>query len=176
MIVPRTVLAFSLLAAVAATSAAAQPRGEGRAKIVQELADCRKIADGAARLACYDKTAETLEQAEAKGDIVVVDREQARKVRRQAFGFSMPSITLFEKGETQEELENVTGEVDVARVNGAGKWVIKLKDGGVWTQIDNNELHRDPKPGMPVKIRQAAMGSFLMSVNNGGGFRVRRVE
>lgn len=178
MMMPRSVLALSLLfAAVAAPPAAlAQPKPEGRAQIFQELADCRKIADGAARLACYDKTAATLDQAEAKGDIVVVDREQARKVRRQAFGFSMPSISLFEKGETQEELENVAGEVAVASVNGAGKWTIRLKDGATWTQIDNNELHRTPKPGMPVKIRQAAMGSFLMSINNGGAFRVRRVE
>ena len=178
MTVMRPVLALSLLAAAAAagTVAVAQPKGEGRAQIVQELAGCRQITDNAARLACYDKTAATLEQAEAKGDIVIVDRDQARKVRRQAFGFSMPSISLFEKGETQEELENVTGEVATARVNGAGKWVIQLKDGGVWTQVDNNQLHRDPKPGMPVRIRQAAMGSFLMSINNGGGFRVRRVE
>jgi hypothetical protein len=178
MMMPRSVLALSLFfAAVAAPPAAlAQPKSEGRAQIFQELADCRKIADGAARLACYDKTAATLDQAEAKGDIVVVDREQARKVRRQAFGFSMPSISLFEKGETQEELENVAGEVAAASVNGAGKWTIRLKDGAIWTQVDNNELHRTPKPGMPVKIRQAAMGSFLMSINNGGAFRVRRVE
>ncbi|WP_293364568.1 hypothetical protein [Phenylobacterium sp.] len=177
MMMPRSVLALSLLfAAIAPPVALAQPKAEGRAQIFQELADCRKIADGAARLACYDKTAATLDQAEAKGDIVVVDREQARKVRRQAFGFSMPSISLFEKGETQEELQNVAGEVAVASVNGAGKWTIRLKDGAIWTQIDNNELHRTPKPGMPVKIRQAAMGSFLMSINNGGAFRVRRVE
>ncbi len=177
MMMPRSVLALSLLfAAIAPPAALAQPKAEGRAQIFQELADCRKIADGAARLACYDKTAATLDQAEAKGDIVVVDREQARKVRRQAFGFSMPSISLFEKGETQEELQNVAGEVAVASVNGAGKWTIRLKDGAIWTQIDNNELHRTPRPGMPVKIRQAAMGSFLMSINNGGAFRVRRVE
>jgi hypothetical protein len=172
----RSALALSLLVVAGATVAAAQPKPEGRTQMLQELVDCRKVTDDSARLACYDKAAASLDQAEAKGDIVVVDREQARKVRRQAFGFSMPSITLFEKGETQEELENVTGEVAVASVNGAGKWTIRLKDGGIWVQIDNNELHRTPKPGNPVKIRQAAMGSFLMSINNGGGFRVRRVE
>jgi len=177
MIMPRLVLALSLLAAAtASTLAFAQPKGESRSQMLQELVDCRKLADDSARLACYDKASASLDQAEQKGDIVVVDREQARKVRRQAFGFSLPSISLFEKGETQEELENVTGEVAVASVNGAGKWTIRLKDGAIWVQIDNNELHRTPKPGNPVKIRQAAMGSFLMSINNGGGFRVRRVE
>lgn len=156
--------------------AVAQPKSQTRAKLVQDLADCRKITEDTARLACYDRTATSLEQAEAKGDIVVVDRDQARQVRRQAFGFSLPSISLFEKGETQEELQNVTGEVAVASVNGAGRWTIRLTDGATWVQIDNNELHRTPKPGNPVKVRQAAMGSFMMSINNGGGFRVRRVE
>lgn len=167
----------AVLAALAISGpAVAQPKSQARAKLVQDLADCRKITEDAARLACYDQTATSLEQAEAKGDIVVVDRDQARQVRRQAFGFSLPSISLFEKGETQEELQNVTGEVAVASVNGAGRWTIRLTDGAIWVQIDNNELHRTPKPGNPVKVRQAAMGSFIMSINNGGGFRVRRVE
>lgn len=177
MTMTRTAFALSLLAAAAAPAAAvAQPKGEGRAQIVQELSDCRKITDNAQRLACYDKTAASLEQAEAKGDIVVVDREQARKVRRQAFGFALPSISLFEKGETKEDLENVAGVLDSARMNGASKWVIKLQDGAVWVQVDNNELHRTPKPGATVKIRQAALGSFIMTIDNGGGIRVKRVE
>lgn len=181
MTVTRTVLALSFTAAVAVFAAVgqgavAQPKAEGRAQIVQELSDCRKIADDAQRLACYDRTAASLEQAEAKGDIVVVDREQARKVRRQAFGFALPSISLFEKGETREELENVAGVLDSARMNGAGKWVIKLQDGAVWVQVDNNELHRTPRPGATVRIRQAALGSFIMTIDNGGGMRVRRVE
>ena len=144
--------------------------------MLQKLVDCRKLTDESQRLACYDQATVALDQAEAKGDIVVVDREQARKVRRQAFGFSMPSLSLFERGETQEELENVTGVVALARVNGAGKWVIKLEDGAVWTQVDSKELFKEPKPGMPVKIRQASLGSFLMTVDTMGAFRARRAE
>jgi hypothetical protein len=170
----------TLAAAVAVTAlgggAIAQPKGEARSAMLQKLVDCRKLTEEAARLACYDQATAALDQAEAKGDIVIVDREQARKVRRQAFGFSMPSITLFERGETQEELENVSGVVAVARVNGAGKWVIKLEDGAVWTQVDNKELFKDPKPGMSVKIRQAALGSYMMTIDTMGAFRARRSE
>jgi hypothetical protein len=171
---------ITLAAAVAVTvpgaGASAQPKGEARSAMLQKLVDCRKLTEEAARLACYDQATAALDQAEAKGDIVIVDREQARKVRRQAFGFSMPSITLFERGETQEELENVSGVVAVARVNGAGKWVIKLEDGAVWTQVDNKELFKDPKPGMSVKIRQASLGSYLMTIDTMGAFRARRSE
>lgn len=166
----------ALAAMLGGAAADAQPKGEARSAMLQKLVDCRKLTDEAQRLACYDQATVALDQAEAKGDIVVVDREQARKVRRQMFGFSVPSITLFERGETQEELENVTGIVDVARVNGAGRWVIKLKDGAIWTQVDAKELFRDPKPGMTVKIRQASLGSYMMTIDTMGAFRARRSE
>jgi len=169
--------ATALLAVVVGGAAAdAQPKGEPRSAMLQKLVDCRKITDEAGRLACYDQATAALDQAEAKGDIVVVDREQARKVRRQAFGFSMPSLSLFERGETQEELQNVSGVVAEARVNNAGKWVIKLEDGAIWVQVDAHDLHKTPKAGMPVKIRQASLGSYLMSIDNMGAFRARRSE
>jgi hypothetical protein len=168
--------AVAVAAAAVAGQAAAQPRPEGRAAALQRLTDCRKVADGAQRLACYDAAAEAFDAAEAKGDVVVVDREQAREVRRQGFGFSMPSLSLFERGESQEELENVTGTVASARQTGAGKWLVTLKDGAVWAQIDTTELSFAPKPGEPVRIRRATLGSYLMSIKGQRAFRVRRQE
>jgi hypothetical protein len=162
--------------ALAGSAVAADPKSEPRAAIVQKLTDCRKIADNAQRLACYDEAAAAFDQAEAKGDVVVVDREQARKVRRQAFGFTLPSISLFEKGETQEEIENVSGVVASARQNGLGQWIIKLEDGAVWTQVDTKEVFKTPKAGMSVKIRKASLGSYLMSIDGGGGFRAKRTD
>lgn len=176
----RVILAMTATAILAGgaggTTAHAQPAGEGRAAVVQRLADCRKITDDGARLACYDTAAAAFDQAEAKGDVVVVDREQARKVRRQAFGFSLPSISLFEKGESQAEIDTVEAKVATARQDGAGKWIIKLEDGAVWAQVDSNELFKTPKPGMPVEIRRATMGSYLVVIGNQRGFRGRRVE
>lgn len=177
MSLPRILTALAVLAVVSPVAQAqAQPKSEGRAAIVQKLADCRKITDSTARLACYDETAAAFDQAEAKGDVVVVDREQARKVRRQAFGFSMPSITLFERGETQEEIENVAGVVDVARQNGMGQWIVKLKDGATWAQIDSTELFKTPKPGMTVRIRRASLGSYLMIIDNQRAVRAKRTD
>ncbi|MBW8815548.1 MAG: hypothetical protein JF588_19165 [Caulobacterales bacterium] len=169
-------LALGAAAFVPFALAAAAPKEGGRAAIVQKLTDCRKITEDAARLACYDQAAAAFDQAEAKGDVVVVDREQAKAVRRQAFGFTLPSISIFEKGESKEEVENATGVVASARQDGAGHWILKLEDGAVWAQVDANELFKTPKPGMPVKIRKAALGSYLMSVDNQGSFRAHRVE
>jgi hypothetical protein len=173
-----TLLATTLAAGPAAI-AAPLPAGlaaNGRAQVIQRLADCRKLTDGPARLACYDEAAAGLEQAEAKGDIVVVDREQARKVRRQAFGFSLPSLALFEKGEKQEDIESTTGTVAAARQNAARKWVVRLEDGAVWTQVDATELFADPKVGDPVRIKKGALGSYLMMIGKNAGIKAHRAE
>jgi hypothetical protein len=173
--------AIAVAAIMSAGSLAAAPPPAGlaastRAQVLQSLSDCRKLTDNTARLACYDTAAAGLEQAEAKGDIVVVDREQARKVRRQAFGFTLPSLAMFDKGEKQEDIDNTTGTVAAARQNGARKWVIKLEDGAVWTQVDATELFADPKAGDPVRIKKASLGSYLMVVGKNGAIRAHREE
>lgn len=167
-----------LVAALTAPALAAPPAqtAEGRAKIFQQLVDCRKIADNAQRLACYDQAAGVLDQAEAKGDVVVVDREQARKVRRQAFGFTMPSISLFERGEKPEEVATAQTAVASAHKALSGKWVLKLDDGSTWSQVDLTEIPIDPKAGDKVKIRKASMGSYMMSIGNQREVRVHREE
>lgn len=147
----------------------------GRAAVLQSLLDCRSLSEDAARLACYDQAAGAMDQAEAKGDIVVVDREQARSVRRQAFGFSLPSLAVFERGEAPEEIDNVTGIAKRAYQAG-GKWVIELEDGAVWQQTDTENVVREPRPGTKVEIRKASMGSFFMNLDGQRAVRARRVE
>ncbi|WP_411287802.1 hypothetical protein [Phenylobacterium sp.] len=165
-----------MAALVCAPVSSAQPKPAERAAALQKLTDCRRLSDGAARLACYDEAAAGIDQAEAKGDIVVVDREQARKVRRQGFGFNLPSMAIFERGEKQEDVENAAGKIAAFRVDGAGKWILRLDDGATWAQVDANELHRTPKIGMPVRIRRAAMGSYLLSIDGQRAFRANRTE
>lgn len=147
-----------------------------RAKEVQELAECAKLTDSAARLACYDKAAHALDQAEAKGDVVVVNREQARKVRRQAFGFTLPSISLFERGEKPEDVASTQTTVVSAHKALTGKWVLKLADGSTWSQVDLTEIPLDPKAGNTVKIVRASMGSYLATIANQREVRVHRDE
>ena len=80
---PALILLAGALVAPPITAAPAA-KAVGRAAELQKLIDCRKIADNTQRLACFDAAAASFDQAEAKGDIVVVDREQARKVRRRS--------------------------------------------------------------------------------------------
>ncbi|MDO8408785.1 MAG: hypothetical protein Q7S93_01800 [Phenylobacterium sp.] len=159
--------------AVLAQTPASPP---GRAAVLQSLLDCRSLSEDSARLACYDQAAGAMDQAEAQGDIVVVDREQARNVRRQAFGFSLPSLALFERGEAPDDIDNVTGVAKRAYQAASGKWVIELEDGAVWQQTDTEKLVRRPRPGTKVEIRKASMGSFFMNLDGQRAVRAQRVE
>ncbi len=171
----RSFLPLSLVSLMAVPGLVmAAPKPPSRAAVLQGLLDCRSQGENAARLACYDKAAAAMDQAETKGDIVVVDRAQAQEVRKQAFGFTLPSLSLFDRGERPEPIDRVTGMVALARQGADGKWIVRLEDGAVWRQIDADPLTRDPRPGMSVVIRSAAMGSFLMNIDNQGSFRAHR--
>jgi hypothetical protein len=147
-----------------------------RAAQLQQLLDCRKLTDSTQRLACFDQAAGALDQAEAKGDVVVVDREQARKVRRQAFGFTLPSMSIFSRGEKPEDITSAEGVIASARKLNTGKWEVVLEDGARWVQVDLAEIPLDPKPGQKVKIKSATVGSYLMTINNQRDVRVRREQ
>ncbi|HEY3950446.1 hypothetical protein [Phenylobacterium sp.] len=177
--VARMALGAALVGLIAspALAAPAPATTAQRAAQLQALTDCRKVAEPTQRLACYDKAAAALDEAEAKGDVVVVNREQARKVRKQAFGFSLPSISLFERGEKTEDVAATEGSIAEARKLPTGHWQIKLAEGGgTWVQIDSTEIPIDPKVGDHVKIRKASLGSYQMAVGNQREVKVHRVE
>jgi hypothetical protein len=157
---------------MAAAAQAAEPAG--RSVVLQKLLDCRKVEGDAARLACYDAAAGAMDQAESKGDIVVVDREQARTVRKQGFGFNLPSLSLFDRGEKPEEIDKLQLKVESARQDGNGKWTIVLEGGQVWRQVDTGDFSQRPKPGMVANVRRAMMGSYIMSIGGKAGVRMHR--
>jgi hypothetical protein len=145
-------------------------------KQVQAAIDCRKVADGAARLACYDAAVDALGKAITGGEVVAVDRAQVQTVRKQAFGFTLPSLDLFGRGETPEDVGEVVLAVESARQGPDGKWVLRLEGGQVWRQIDTNPFSRDPKPGSRATIKRALMGSYKMMIGGKSPVRVHRDE
>ena len=81
-----------------------------------------------------------------------------------------------DESEDEDRIEPVESVVASASQNGHGQWVVALQDGGVWKQADNNPLALRPRTGQPVVITRAAMGSFMMRVNNQPGIRARRIR
>lgn len=141
---------------------------------LQRVVDCRQIADPTQRLACFDAAVDAMEKAQASGDLVAVDKAQRQQVRRQAFGFSLPSLTIFDKGEKPAEVNRLEVVIKSAHQESLGKWVFEMEDGAVWRQIDSNELARDPRPGLKAEIRRASLGSFMLAIPGEGFIRVKR--
>jgi hypothetical protein len=163
-----------LAAAVSASFAAADSPVPKRPPALQAVVDCRKIEDSSQRLACYDSAVETMTKAEATGDLVAVDRAQRREVRRQSFGFTLPSLEIFDRGEKPEEINKLDETLAAAWHNSEGRWMFKMQDGAVWRQIDDESLPNPPHPGDAVVIKRAMLGSFVLDVGGQRGLKVHR--
>jgi hypothetical protein len=166
--------AIAVVAAVGAAGAApAKPQAApANAPVVQAVVDCRKIEDSAQRLACYDNAVAALTSAQRSGDLVTLDRKQRQAVRKQAFGFTLPTLSMFDTGEKQEDRIDET--LASAHQIGEGRWVFQMQDGAVWRQIDDEFLSREPHAGSAIMIKRAMMGSYMLSVDGQPGVRVHR--
>jgi len=169
---------FSGLAAVAAASVLsgqAAPAAQERPEALARLMACRAVADSTARLACFDTAAGALDTAERQGEVVVFDRAGVAETRRQLFGFEMPSLPrLFGPAGEMAEIDSIETTLQSAALNGDGRWVLRLADGGIWRQIDSERFRFQNRPGQPVRVRKASLGSYLMTVGDSRAVRVRR--
>ena len=165
-----------LIGSVGAASSvsAAPPLKAARASALQSVLDCRAITDDAKRLSCFDTTVSGMVDAEKKGDLVTMDREQRREVRRQAFGLTLPSLSLFDRGEKGEDADKITTTVTSAAKGANGRWVIQLEGGATWRQIDDTDLYKTPHAGSAAVVKKGALGSFFMKVDGDTAFRVHR--
>jgi hypothetical protein len=171
---PATLIAAAmLLLAVSPAHAAPTKSASVRAQVLQGVVDCRKLTADAERLACYDRTTAVLDEAEKKGDVVVVDKAQVREVRRQAFGFSLPSLTLFNRESKDETLEQLEAVIDTVSENGMGRFVITTTEGATWVQTDG-DLSMPPKKGQPLTLKTGMMGSYFCKVNHQPAVRCKR--
>ena len=167
----------AIIPAVLAPNAWAQ---EGRTPALSRVVECRSIREDAARLACYDAQVGALDAAEHDKQVVVMDREQIRRTRRSLFGLTLPSLSFLGGGDKDKaaQEEAATLETTIARASRGpdGKWVLVLADGARWRQSDTRDIPRDPRAGMPIVIRRAALGSYLGKIDGQIAVRMERVN
>jgi len=154
--------------------AAAQPAAGApqRPEALTRVLDCRPIADQQQRLACFDAAVAALAEAEAARQVVMVDREQIRDAQRRQFGFEGLRIPFLDGG--GDAPDEITTTVRGARELSNGKWTVDLAQGGTWRMLESTRI--EPAVGQSVKVKRAALGSFLMSINNRRSVRVVRVR
>lgn len=166
-----------VLAAAAVPASAAQKAAE-RPKILSDLVGCRAIQESAARLACFDREVAALDTAEQARDVVVVDRAQVREARRSLFGFSLPSLAVFGDRKDKTEADAFTEietTIRAASYDGRSqRWTVVLEDGARWRQMEVKSFRRDPKAGMPIRIREAPVGGYFVNIAGQQATRMRR--
>ena len=172
------ILIAALLAGLPAAAAAQSPSQEPqqRPELFEALVQCRSITDDAARLQCFDTAAANLQAATERRDVVVVDRAQVRESRRRLFGLSLPRLPIFGGGDDNEEEQVTSIESNITRAyqGEMGRWVVTLEDGSTWAQTDNNIIAGQPRPGQPVRVNRAALGTYMMRINGQPGVRAQR--
>lgn len=166
---------FAALATMPATAPAKERPKPPTPAVVNRVVGCATVTDPQQRLACYDREVAAMNEAEKKGDLVAMDRTQVRKTKRSLFGLALPDLGVFgDDGEDGESSIETT--IRTVRMNPDGKYLFDLAEGGRWLQLDSRNFVIDPKPGQPIRIRRAAMGSYLANVNKQIAIRVRRVQ
>lgn len=136
-------------------------------------ATCRSIPDDQARLHCYDQALDARSGSAVTGSapppaappngesLFGKPPEESRRLASRELGLEDPASL----------------EATVAQTSrsAAGKLVIGLRNGQVWTQLDTTPLELEP--GDPIRIRKAALGSYLLQKQSGGRrLRVRRTQ
>lgn len=169
---------------IAASAAAADRKPLPRPALLKELVDCRSVTDAAARLQCYDATVAKVDAAEQAKELVIVDHAEVKKARRGLFGLSLPDLGgLFGGGDDDKEegvsalggLEEISSTIKSASLSNYGRWTFTIEDGATWVQTEGRPI-RTIKPGQPVRIRKAALGSFFANINDQSAVRVMRLR
>jgi hypothetical protein len=171
-----------LAALLLATPAVAQDDDEAPARVpvIQQLYDCRAVADPAARLACFDRQVAAMETAETARDIRIVDRATVRETRRGLFGFSLENLNLFGGGdddedEPSEQVTQIESTIASISVNSDRKYVFTLANGQRWLQTDPPR-GRSPQVGMTITISRASLGGYNANINDRPAVRVLRQQ
>lgn len=176
----RYLLGLAMLPCCLATSIHAQEAQGEPPGVMQQLYECRTIADPVERLACYDARVSAVQNAEAARDIRVVDREQVRETRRGLFGISLGGIGDIFGGDDDDSGDDAVNQIEATlsavERNGSGRLVYTLDNGQVWVQTDSSAPGRSPRAGQAVVVRRASLGSFMISVEGRPGVRVQRIR
>jgi hypothetical protein len=160
---------------VSAVAAGKDQKKPVRAEVLQKLIDCRAIRVDAERLACYETQTAKIDDAEAKRDLVIIDRDQATKARKEDFGLPSRPLIVGTPPALGEGVTDVTSKIRTAKLLNSNRWLFVLEDGARWYQAESKPL-RDPKPGQSIRIRKGSLGGFLANIDGQPATRVRRID
>ncbi len=104
------------------------------------------------------------------GRIAVVDPKASDAQGAEAKAFPGQSR------QAPEPFRQIETQIQSAMPGPDGNWIVVLKAGGIWRQIDGVALSRSPKHDDAVTVMRAALGSYKMRIAGQSAVRVRRVQ
>ncbi|HTO40757.1 MAG TPA: hypothetical protein VL026_07255 [Rhizomicrobium sp.] len=159
--------------------------------LLQSLAHCAAIAQGPARLACYDQLAPQFRppapptRAEKESwfglDNLFGGGEDKPQATPQAFGEErIPKTPEQQAAIEKESVESITAKLSDYAKNASGKFIVFLANGQVWSQLSSDSgkasFAKIPKDNT-VTIERAFLGSYSMTIsNNTKLFKVKRLK
>lgn len=171
----RHIFPFTVL--IVSTVLPAQAQETGSAS-TSEVYACAEIETDEDRLACYDAAVGRLKSAEESGNVVTVSRDDVEQVKKDSFGFSIPSLPNFAASVfgDEDKIDQITHPVSRVEQARSG-FIVYLENGQVWRQTDNKRVYYSKKRGVDeATIKSAALGSYMMKFDDGVLFRVERVR
>lgn len=167
-------IALTALGASILSADVSEAQTRSPADALSALRTCRGMTENAARLACFDQAARALDEGEASGDLLVVERAEIEDTRQRLFGLDVSNVRLLHRFGGQGDLDDIETTLSRAYQTSQGGWVFHLADGSIWRQVDMERLPNRVSPGALVRIRRGAIGSYLISVDGARALRVRR--
>jgi hypothetical protein len=147
---------------------------------------CASVTDSAQRLACYDSAVAGLKQVESSGGFAVVNREQIEKAEKEAFGLAAPTLSALAESarstaaapsaEKSKALDRVTFPVKSVSIGPDGRYRFAMENGQEWRQLDGIKLPAIGKGPWQAEIRKAAIGSYMLKLDDRTAVRVKRME
>jgi hypothetical protein len=177
-------LILGAIAVISLGAFASSPAATSATTALQKVIACHGVADSQQRLACYDSVVSKLladakageGSAAAAEDVMVISKAQVRDAKRQAFGFDLSALSIFDRGEKPEVIDRISAVVERAYQTGSGRWIIEMDNASTWEQTDDEKVWKGPKKGSRADIRKASLGSYFINLDGQRAIRARRVK
>jgi hypothetical protein len=140
---------------------------------------CANIEDADQRHSCFDALAPELKRLggtpAAKAPAPTVQAAPAQSP------LTAPVLSTAESkaaraGKEKNEVDRISQGVKTISTGGDGKYRFTLENGQVWRQLDSTKLRNLGDGPWKAEIRKAALGSFLLAIDERPAVRVERVN
>ena len=176
----RSALIIPILIAFSVVCGSPAAFADPKISAVEAMLACRSIDEESDRLLCMDGAMSGLETAFPRAAMTPEERTvQDEKVAEQEAEMAVAAFggEQFNQ-DSKKELKEIKDIIAVASLTHNKKALIVLENGHVWRQLDadTTRVRIKKAAGKPVVVKRQVLGSHMMKIDGGRGFKVRRVK